>query len=308
VVDFRPSNTLHLPTLYGRLEEMGSSIQVGEGDGVYRVHIHLLRTKRYEPIEMAEELGTVLNVHMENLLDQVDGLKPEALPLPLANVTPGQIAVLAVSPGPGLSTIMASLGAAGIITGGQTMNPSTQDMLDAIAALNTDQFILLPNNKNIILAAKQAAEMLAGHKRVVVVPSRTVPQGMAALFQHNADGKLEDVQAAMEKALTEIESGEVTTATRTVELDGVSVKTGQIIGLHNGALKVAGDDLAHTVMRLLDLMGVAQREIVTLYSGAEVTPPQANAMADAIRALYPNLTVETHSGGQPHYQYILSAE
>lgn len=308
VVDFRPDEAVHLPSLYGRLETMGSSIQVGEGDGVYRVHIHLLKTKRYEPIELAEELGTVLNVHMENLLDQVDGLKGEDMPLPLAEVTPGQIAVLAVSPGAGLSNIMASLGAAGIITGGQTMNPSTQDMLDAMAALNTDQFILLPNNKNIILAAQQAADMLAGKKRVTVIPSRTIPQGIAALFQHNPDGKMDDVRAAMEKALGDIESGEVTTATRTVELNGVSVKTGQIIGIHNGALKVAGDDLEHTVLRLLELMGAAGREIITLYYGAEVTPPQADATVESIRATYPRATVEVHRGGQPHYHYILSAE
>ncbi len=307
VVDFRPTSTVHLPTLYQRLEQMGSSIQVGEGEGLFRVHIHLLKTRRYEPIELAEDFGVVTNVHMENLLDQVRAL-PKAEPLPLAQVTPGQIAVLAVSPGPGLSQIMASLGAAAIITGGQTMNPSTQDMLDAMQVINTDKFILLPNNKNIIMAARQAADVLAGQKQVVVMPSRTVPQGIAALFQHNADGDLDKVKAAMEKALGDIESGEVTTATRTVDLDGVAVKDGQIIGLHNGALKIAGDDLTDTVLRLLENMNAAQRELITLYSGAEVTTEQAEAMAESIRVAYPHHSVELHRGGQPHYHYILSAE
>lgn len=307
VVDFRPTSTVHLPTLYQRLEQMGSSIQVGEGEGVFRVHIHLLKTRRYEPVELAEEFGVVTNVHMENLLDQVEAL-PKAEPLALAQVTPGQIAVLSVSPGPGLSKIMASLGAAAIITGGQTMNPSTQDMLDAIQAINTDKFILLPNNKNIIMAARQAADVLAGQKQVVVMPSRTIPQGIAALFQHNADGDLDAVKAAMEKALGDIESGEVTTATRTVELDGVSVKDGQIIGLHNGALRVAGDDVTGTMMRLLETMNAAQRELITLYFGADVTTDEAEAMANIIRAAYPNHGIELHRGGQPHYHYILSAE
>jgi hypothetical protein len=268
----------------------------------------LLKTKRYEPIELAEEFGVVTNVHMENLLDQVADKQAAPAPLPLTEVTPGQIAVLAVSPGPGLSRIMASLGAAGIITGGQTMNPSTQDMLDAMQAINTDKFILLPNNKNIIMAARQAADMLAGQKQVLVVPTRTVPQGIAALFQHNAEGDPDTVKAAMEKAATEIQSGEVTTATRTVELDGVAVKDGQIIALHNGVLKVASDDLPDAVLRLLATMGAAQRELLTLYYGAEVTPPQAEAMAETIRAVYATQTVELHPGGQPHYHYILSAE
>lgn len=307
VVDFRPTATIHLPTLYQRLEQMGASIQVGEGDGLYRVHIHLLRTRRYEPVELAEEFGVVTNVHMENLLDQLAAL-PKTEPLALTQVTPGQIAVLAVSPGTGLSKIMASLGAAAIITGGQTMNPSTQDMLDAIRAIPTDKFILLPNNKNIIMAARQAADVLAGQKQVVVMPSRTIPQGIAALFQHNANGDLEAVKAAMEHALGEIESGEVTTATRSVDLDGVSVKDGQIIGLHNGALKVAGDDVTETVMRLLETMQAGKRELITLYFGADVTLGQAETMANHIRTAYPNHSVELHSGGQPHYLYILSAE
>ncbi|MGH2522094.1 MAG: hypothetical protein ACRDH2_06280, partial [Anaerolineales bacterium] len=302
VVDFRPRTPPDLPGLYRRLEQMGTSIQVGEGEGMFRVHIHLLKSKRYEPIELAEELGTVVNVHMENLLDQVEGL------FSLASVGPGQIGVIAVSPGTGLSRVLASLGAAAIISGGQTMNPSTEDMLDAINALPTDKIIILPNNKNIILAANQAAEMSAGAKNVVVVPTRTVPQGIAALLQLVPDGELESVQAAMERALNEVESGEITTATRSVELDGVAVRDGQTIGLHNGSLKVAGDDLRETLTRLLEVMRVSERELITLYYGADVTPEQAEQTAESIRAAFPDQTVEVHSGGQPHYQYILSAE
>jgi dihydroxyacetone kinase-like predicted kinase len=192
------------------------------------------------------------------------------------------------------------------------MNPATQDIVDALAALPTDRAIVLPNNKNIILAATQAIQVLAAQaegaaKRVAVVPTRTVPQGIAAMLQFIPDGDLETVRAAMERALSGIETGEVTTATRTVELNGVTVREGQMIGLHNGNLVVAGDDVPTTVMRLLDAMGTAERELVTLYYGQPVTAAEAGQMADAIRAAYGH-EVDLHDGGQPHYHYILSAE
>jgi DAK2 domain fusion protein YloV len=306
VVDFRPRGALDLPAFHGRLEGMGTSIQIGEGDGVYRVHIHLLKSRRYEPIDLAEELGTVTNVHMENLIDQMEGQGTAPERLPLAQVKPEQIAVVAVSPGEGLARVMASLGAAAIVSGGQTMNPSTKDFLDALERLPAERVVILPNNKNIILAARMAAQ--ASGKQVVVVPTRTVPQGIAALLQHLPDGDLEAVRSAMEKASGEIESGEVTTATRSVSIDGVSVREGQIIGLHNGALKVAGDDVEDVVRRLLEAMRADERELITLYHGAEVTPGQANQLADALRAAFPAQTFEVHPGGQPYYHYILSAE
>ncbi|HLE26992.1 MAG TPA: DAK2 domain-containing protein [Anaerolineales bacterium] len=308
VVDFRPNGVLNLQTFYTRLDQMGTSIQVGEGDGLYRVHVHLLKTKRYEPIELAEEYGTVVGVHMENLVDQMEGQEsaPAAEAVALARVEPGQIGVIAVSPGIGLSRVLGSLGVASIVSGGQTMNPSTQDILDAIGGVSTNRLVVLPNNKNIILAAQQAAELSA--KQVRVVPTRTVPQGIAAMLNYTPEGDLETVRAAMEKAAGDIETGEITTATRTVEIDGVAVQDGQIIGLHNGALKVAGDGLPETLMRLLEVMGAGERELITLYYGAEVTEQQAEAQAEAVRAAYPGQQVEIHRGGQPHYHYILSSE
>lgn len=307
VVDFRPRGELDLQNLYARLEQIGTSLQVGEGEGLYRVHVHLLKTKRLAPIELAEELGTVVKVHMENLLDQL-GLDdhPKEEPLPLAQVQPGQIGVVAVAPGPGFARVLASLGAAAIVSGGQSMNPSTQDILDAVGNLPTDQVIILPNNKNIQLAAQQAAEMSVKH--VKVIPTRTVPQGIAALLNYVPEGDLAELAATMESALRNVETGEITTATRTVELDGVNVRTGQVIGLHNGTLKVATDALPDTLLQLLALMQVAERELVTLYRGEMVTAADSAALAAQIRAQYPQLTVEEHVGGQPHYQYILSAE
>ncbi len=308
VVDFRPRGDFNPQMFYTRLEPLGTSIQIGEGDGVYRVHIHLLKTKRYEPVDLAEEYGTVVGVHMENLLAQMEApnaARAEA-PLALKQVEAGQIAVVAVSPGPGFSRILGSLGVAALVAGGQTMNPSTQDILQAVSDLPAERVIVLPNNKNILLAAQQAAAHSV--KQVVVIPTRTVPQGLAAMLNYVPEGDLETVRAAMERAAHDIETGELTTATRTVELDGVSVREGQIIGLHNGTLKVAGDDLPETLLRLLALMGAPEREIVTLYTGADVTADQAEVMQAAITAAYPHLEVQPHVGGQPHYHYILSVE
>jgi len=261
---------------------------------------------------LAEELGTVVKVHMENLLDQMDA-SADAAPavlasdqLPLPAVTPGQIAVVVVSPGHGLSRIMASLGAAAIVSGGQTMNPSTEDILNAIGDLPTDRIIVLPNNRNIVASALQAAEMSVKHVRVV--PSRTVPQGIAALLQFLPDGDLESVRASMERALTSIETGEITTASRDVEVAGVDVKEGQIIGLHNSQLKVAAETVPDALLALLNHMQPASHEIATLYYGADLTAEAAEQTAEQVRAAYPALEVQVHAGGQPHYHYIVSLE
>jgi uncharacterized protein len=307
VVDFRPRVEMNLPSLYSRLEQMGSSIQVGEGEGLYRVHIHLLKSRRLEPIELAEEWGTVVNVHMENLLDQIATRQSggdEALPL--APVQPGQLAVVAVSPGLGLSRLMGSLGAAAIVGGGQTKNPSTEEFLKAIDSVPTDKIIVLPNNKNIILAAQQAASLSI--KDVRVLPSRTVPQGIAALLNLVPDGDLATVGSAMERAIEAVDTGEVTTASRTVEINGVAVSEGDIIGLRNGVLAVGGHSISEVVLRLLEVMAAGEHELITLYSGGDVADAGADAMTAAVRAAYPTLSVEAHPGGQPYYHYILSVE
>lgn len=304
IVDFRPKGAVHLPSLYKRLEQLGTAIQVGEGDGLYRVHIHLLKSRRHEPVELAEELGTITKVSMENLLAQVGELAAE--PLPLTPVTPGQIGVVAVSPGEGLSRVLASLGAAAIVGGGQTQNPSTEEILKAVNDLPTDRVIILPNNKNIIMAAQQAAQHTS--KQVRVVPTRSVPQGIAALMQFAPTGVLEEVEAAMNRSLSQVQTGEVTQATRSVELYGVQVDEGQIIGLHNGQLKTSSDTLTGAVFKLLEEMDAARREVITLYYGAEVAEAEAEQLAAAIAQQYAEAAVEFHFGGQPHYYYIISVE
>lgn len=305
IVDFRPEGMLHLPSLYQRLEQMGVAIQVGEGDGLYRVHIHLLKTRRYEPIALVEEFGTVLNVHMENLLAQVEARTAEQ-PLPLRAVQPGEVAVVAVTPGRGLAQVLASLGVAAIVGGGQSKNPSTEEILNAVGDLPTDKVIILPNNKNIVMAAQQAREMSV--KQVEVVPTHTVPQGLAAMRVYVPEGDLTDLVAKMTRAMKQVDSGEVTVATRSVELDGVAVNEGQAIGLANGKLAVTGGDALSALLALLEHMGAGDKEALDLFYGADVDSAQADTVADVVRQQFPNLDVSLQAGQQPHYHYILSLE
>jgi DAK2 domain fusion protein YloV len=305
VVDFVPNGELDLGTFYGKLEEMGTSIQVGEGEGMYRMHIHVPTENRYTPIDYIMEIGTVTKVAIENLLAQMDDIQKSAQ-IKFATVEPGHIAVVVVSPGQGLSKIFASLGVAAVVSGGQTMNPSTQDILAAFENLPTDKVIILPNNKNIIMAANQAKEVTV--KNVQVVPTRTVPQGLAAMLSFLPDGEVEAVAGKMNRAMSDVKTGEVTVATRSVEIDGVKVRDGQVIALLDGKLVVSAESVEQSVMDLLEKAGAAGHEIVTLFYGEGMSHADANHIADAIGEKYPNLEVELQEGGQPHYQFIISIE
>ena len=307
VVDFMPSNEFDLQKFYGRLEEMGTSIQVGEGEGMYRMHIHVPLDKRYEPIDYIMGIGTITKVAMENLLAQMDDIqKSKASRIKFAAVEPGQIAVVVVSPGAGLSKIFASLGAAATVEGGQTKNPSTQDILNSFENLPTDKVIILPNNKNIIMAANQAKEVTV--KQVVVVPSRTVPQGLAAMLSLNPEGELEAVAEKMIKALDNVKTGEITVAVRSVEIDGVKVDTGQVIALLDGKLVAAAGSVEEGCLALLDKAKAEEHELITLFYGENLSHAEANRIADLIRQKYPSQEVEVQEGGQSHYQFIISVE
>lgn len=308
VVDFFPGQALDLPQFYDALELMGTSIQVGEGDGMYRMHIHVPTEKRYEPIDYIMGIGTITKVAIENLIAQMDEIDKQSKKdrIELENIDPNQIAVVTVSPGPGLSRIFASLGVAAIVEGGQTMNPSTQEILAAFENLPTDQVIILPNNKNIIMAANQAKDVTV--KNVKVVPSRTVPQGLAAMLVHNPDGELDAIAEKMIKSLTTVLTGEVTVATRSVEIDGVKVQQGQVIALLDGKLVCSSKSVEEACLCLLDKSKAQDHELITLYHGEDFGSTLANQLADLVREAYPAQEIEVQDGGQPHYELIVSVE
>ena len=308
IVDFFPNDQFELQKFYSRLEEMGTSIQVGEGEGMYRMHIHLPLEKRYEPIDYIMSIGTITKVAMENLVAQMDDInaKSKGSKLELAKVEPNQVAVVVVSPGPGLSRIFASLGVAAIVDGGQTMNPSTQEILVAFENLPTDNVIILPNNKNILMASNQAKEVTV--KNVAVVPSKSIPQGLAAMLVHNPDGELQAVAEKMTKALATVKTGEITIATRSVEIDGVKVKEGQVIALLDGKLVTSAKSVEESVLNLLKTAKAEELELVTLIYGEGVSRGEADRIVDIIRENYSALEIEVQDGGQPHYRFIISIE
>ncbi|MBK5108514.1 MAG: DAK2 domain-containing protein [Anaerolineales bacterium] len=308
VVDFRPHEPLNLQEFYSNLEDIGTSIQVGEGEGLYRMHIHVETEKRYEPIDYTMSIGTITKVHIENLMAQMEEIKRQAgkVPLNIPPIDPGQIAVIAVSPGKGISQVFASLGVAGIVEGGQTMNPSTEDLLNAFEDLPTDKVVLLPNNKNIIMAANNAAELTV--KQVAVIPSRTIPQGLAAMFRLAPHGDLDAVAKEMNAALEDVDTAEITTAIRSVEIDGVYCMEGETIALFNGKLLASAASLEEACTSLLEKLELDDYELITLFYGEDVTNHAANKIADEIRTAHPMLEVEIQDGGQPHYQFIISFE
>ncbi len=307
VIDFRPANPLDLENFYNDLTNMGTSIQLGEGEGIYRLHIHVPTENRYQPIDYAMTLGTITKVSIENLIAQMEEMqKAEAGKLNFANVEPGQIAVVVVSPGAGISHIFASLGVSAVVEGGQTMNPSTEEILRAIENLPTDHVIILPNNKNIILAAQQTSSVTV--KNVAVIPCSSVPQGLSAMLRLDPNGDMDQVVKEMNEAIKEVETGEITLATRNVELNGVKVQEGQVIALLNGKLVMSAATIDEAMLGLLTKADTEERERITLFYGNGISRQEVNRIVDLVRSSYPSHEVELHEGGQPHYQFILSIE
>jgi DAK2 domain fusion protein YloV len=308
IVDFHPEGTLDINNFYNDLDEMGTSIQVGEGDGMFRMHIHVPDKTEYKPIDYIRGLGTITNVAIENLMIQMGGseVQGDIKDLTLQPIEPGQNAVIAVAPGMGLARVFASLGVTAIIEGGQTMNPSTQEILSSFEDLPTDKVILLPNNKNIVLAANQASELTV--KEVCVIPTVSVPQGISAMFAWEPNGDFTSVSENMKGSLDDVQTAEITTATRSVEIDGVTCEAGQVIGLLNGKLACSGDSLDQVLMETLEIANAASRELITLYYGEDLSAMDANQLGDHIREQYTEQELEVHEGGQPHYQLILSIE
>ncbi|HSM23626.1 MAG TPA: DAK2 domain-containing protein [Anaerolineaceae bacterium] len=307
IIDFRPENPLNLDVFYADLTEMGTSIQVGEGDGIYRMHIHVPTENRYLPIDYTMNLGTITKVYIENLIDQMEQIDADKQKnLNLISLEPGQIAVVAVSPGFGLSQIFASLGAAAIVQGGQTMNPSTEEILHSFENLPTDKVIILPNNKNIFLAAQSAKEATVKH--VEVLPCKTIPQGLSAMLRLDPDGDLEDIIDEMRESIHEVDTGEITVATRSVEINGVDVKEGEVIAIFNSELISSSSSIEKACFEILNRVDSEERERLTLFYGSDITRQDVNQIVDHIREKYPQFEIEIHEGGQPHYQFIISIE
>lgn len=298
---------LNVLEVRARIDAMGDSTVVVGDETTIKVHVHVKDPG--QPLSYGVSLGHVSDVVVENMQEQMETIvqagAANGSESPPA-VEPGQVAVVAVAAGAGLASVFRSLGAACVVNGGQTNNPSTEEIFRAIDQLPTDKVVILPNNKNIFLAAEAARDLSS--KQVAVVHSRSIPQGIAALMALNPDRDVAANARAMEQSLNLVKTGEMTRATRSVELDGVAVKEGAIIGLVDGKLCSSGLDEQAVLDDLLARMEVEDCSLVTVYYGADVSIARAAEAADHIRDHFPDLEVEVVEGGQAHYFYILGAE
>lgn len=311
VVFLLRGNGLDVEKIRQTIIEMGGISTVVAGDEkMLKVHTHTPTPGKI--LDYGVSLGSLLDINIENLQEQSlnyaaesaaqhaeDLEKKEKLVIP-------QVSTVAVVSGKGFEKVFEGLNVNTLVSGGQTMNPSIEELLSAVEKAPTQQVIILPNNSNVILSAQQVAGLT--QKEVYVVPSKTLPQGIAALIGFNFEADFASNCQTMTQAINNIQTAEITTAVRSVQLGGVSVREGDFIGVINGHLAVAGQNMQQVVYDTLKRMNIDNYEIVTLYYGEDVTAEQAEQMAKNIKTSYSQLEIEVVDGGQPHYAYILSAE
>jgi uncharacterized protein len=283
-----------------RLQRKGQSlITVGDNRTV-RVHIHTLDPGNV--IRYATSLGTMHQVSIRNMDEQhQDFLQMQKERMPEVD-----IATVAVVAGDGLSEVFASLGTTAIVHGGQTMNPSTKEILQAVKDVASDKVIILPNNKNIVLTAQQVRKLT--DKQIEIVPTHTIPQGVAALLTFDYEADYATNVQLMKEAIDRVKTIEITQAVRPANLNGLKIKKKQAIGLLDDELLAVGTTPEDVLHKILAKVHLRKTEIMTIYYGQDVKPPQAEAVGESIRQKYPQSQVEIIRGGQPHYSYIVSIE
>jgi len=283
-----------------RLEKKGQSLIVVGGESTVRVHIHA--EKPGNVISYATSLGTMHQVSIRNMDEQhQDFLEMQKERMPAVDM-----AIIAVVAGDGLTDVFTSLGVTAIVPGGQTMNPSTKDLLQAIESVASDKVIILPNNKNIVLTAEQVQSLT--EKSVKVVPTETIPQGVAALLAFDYEADFETNAQIMNKAKSAAKTIEITRAVRSTQLGGLNIKKKQAIGLLDGDLLAAGNDTAEVLNKMLAELNLNEAEVITIYYGADTEPTEAEQVSVTIREQHPQLQIEVIRGGQPHYNYIVAIE
>lgn len=290
------------------IKDKGDCMLVIEDDEIVKVHIHTNHPGFV--IEEAIKLGELTNLkidnmkyqHDENISQAVETEKVEEKP----QTPPEKYGFVAVSAGDGLSEVFKSLGANEIVEGGQTMNPSTQDILDAVEKVNAENVFVLPNNKNIILAAEQVDALT--EKNVFVLPTKNVPMGISAMMGFDADAEPQDNMDAMMEMAGGVTCGQLTFAARDTEVDGVEIHEGDIMGLSPKGIEIVGDDLKACSLELVDALINDDSAVISVYYGADVSEDDANELLEELEEKYSDLDVALYYGGQPIYYYIISVE
>ena len=283
-----------------KLEKKGESLIVVGDDSAARIHIHTIEPG--DVVSFASGLGTLHQVSIRNMDEQHhDYLEMQKDRGPAVDT-----AIVAVVAGDGLSDVFTSLGVTVIVPGGQTMNPSTKDLLQAVEEAAADKAIILPNNKNIVATANQVQSLT--EKKIEVVPTTTIPQGVAALLAFDYEANLESNIQIMTRAVSSVKTIEICRAVRAAKLDDLKIKKKQPIGFLDGDLLAVGDSGLEVLNKMLSKLDLGKIEVITIYYGADTKSAEAEQVAGDIRSRYPQLQIEVVRGGQPHYNYIISIE
>jgi DAK2 domain fusion protein YloV len=304
---------LNVDEVRAAIDSMGESTLVVGDSNLVKVHVHVRDPG--EPLSYAVSLGTLSEIIVENMDEQYRGFigrevrPPVAVPVPKAQrrvegIT--DIATVAVVNGAGLVRIFESLGISAIVPGGQSMNPSTEELLEAIESLEARNVVVLPNNSNVIPTARQARELST--KQVRVVPTRTIPQGISALLAFNFQADLDTNVGLMEQAVQSVQTIEVTRAVRPAQFNDLQAREGDVIGLVNDTLVASGSEPAAVILAAMKRFDMDSYEIVTIYYGEGIRQDQADVLAKVIEDRYPAIETEVRDGTQPYYLYIVSIE
>ncbi|WP_414648364.1 DAK2 domain-containing protein [Cerasibacillus sp.] len=286
------------------LSKHGDSLLVASDDDIVKVHVHVEYPGKV--LTIGQQYGSLINMKIENMREQHAAILKEKHAENEVKAEKKPYAIIAVAMGSGIKDLFNNLGATVVIEGGQTMNPSTQDITDAIKAAHAHNIIILPNNKNIVMTAEQARDLTEDN--VAVVKTKTIPQGISALLAFHPDEDIETNQEHMTEALAEVKTGQVTYAVRDTTIDGMLINKGNYMGILDGSIKACESDRFETVKGLLQELITDDDEILTILYGEDVTDTEVKELTQFVEEKYEDIEIEVHHGNQPIYSYILSVE
>ncbi len=298
------------------LESIGDSIVVVSDDDIVKVHVHT--NDPGKAISRALTYGSLTRMKIDNMREEHhEKLIKDAQKVAAQQkfedeerkkiVPPKPVGFISVSIGEGVGQIFRDLGVDYLIEGGQTMNPSTEDMLKAIEEVNAETLYILPNNKNIILAANQA-KLLTRDKNVIVIPTKTVPQGITAIVNYSAEATVEENTEAMMEEIKNVKTGQITYAVRDTHIDDKEIKEGDIMGIGDHAILAVGKDITDVTLETIEQMDAEEAELITVYYGEDTRKEDAENLENLLSEKYPACDIEVYSGGQPIYYYVVSVE
>ena len=306
------------------LQKIGDCVVVVADDDIVKVHVHtndpglaIQKALTYGSLT-SMKIDNMREEHQEKLIKDSQKLaaqqkaEEEAYEAAQAdektnNMPAKEMGFVSVSIGEGMNEVFRGLGVDYLIEGGQTMNPSTEDMLNAIEHVNAKTVFILPNNKNIIMAANQAVDLVED-KQIIVIPTKTIPQGITALVNYIPDHSAEENKELMMAEIENVKTGQVTYAVRDTEIDGKTIKQNDFMGIGDKSILSVGTDLRATTLEMVDAMVDEDSAIVSIYFGSDSDEDSANELAAAIEEKYPDVEVEVNDGGQPIYYYVISVE